>query len=328
MIHPIDRLGAIALERGPQRHRFFQDGWGGPTDELDRVTLPVGPPDPAEIAWSEPSPRDELTLATGVFDTGGGDLPAWARPARVFEIAPAGGADRVVVLMAAWNEHESKSRIALAVRLAEAGITSWILEHPMYGTRRPGPHVEQPVRTVADFMLMGKAAIHEGRSLLGAIVDSGRFPGVAGYSMGGNLAALISATMPYRVATAPLAAPYSPAPVYLTGALRGGIDWEALGRSGNGGVAEVPVEARLGEILDSASVLSLDPPAHAAAAVLVAARHDGYVPASATTALHRHWPGSELRWVGGGHATLLWARKRLLTRAISDSFARAHGNVG
>lgn len=330
MIHPIDRLGALALERGPDRLRFFRDGWGEESALLDAVILPSGDPQPADITWSAPSAREELRLATGVFDTGHVDLPGWARPARVFEIAPAEATGRVVVLMAAWNEHESKSRIALAVRLADAGIASWILEHPMYGTRRPGPPHHQPVRTVTDFMLMGRAAIEEGRALLAALEASGRRAGIAGYSMGGNLAALISATMPSPVATAPLAAPYSPAPVYLSGALRGGVDWEALRRDGNGAapMTRPEVEARLGAIMDSASVLSLDAPRHAAAAVLVGARRDGYVPSSATTRLHRHWPGSELRWVAGGHATLLWARKRLLVQAIVDSFRRVHEVAG
>lgn len=330
MIHPIDRLGALALERGPERLHFFQGGWGKASDLLDGVVLPLGAPEPADITWSTPAVRDELTLATGVFDAGDGDLPEWARPARVFEIAPQGGTDRVAVLMAAWNEHESKSRIALAVRLAEAGIASWILEHPMYGSRRPGPPHDQSVRTVADFMMMGKAAIHEGRALLGALEANRRTAGIAGYSMGGNLAALISATMPYPVATAPLAAPYSPAPVYLSGALKGGVDWEALRRDSNGTspATHAEVAARLGTILNSASVLALDPPDHAEAAVLVAARRDGYVPSSATKLLHRHWPGSELRWVPGGHATLLWTRKRLLTQAIVDSFSRVQRLVG
>lgn len=330
MIHPIDRLGALVLERGPDRLRFFQDGWGESPGLLDGVALPLDEPQPADITWSAPSAREELRLATGVFETGAVDLPQSARPARLFEIAPAEGTRRVVVLMAAWNEHESKSRIALAVRLADAGIASWILEHPLYGTRRPGPPHDQSVRTVADFMLMGRAAIDEGRALLASLQASGRRAGVAGYSMGGNLAALISASMPYPVATAPLAAPYSPAPVYLEGALRGGVAWEALCRDTNGAppLTRADAETRLATIMNSASVLSLNAPPHTAAAVLVGAHHDGYVPSVATARLHRHWPGSELRWVAGGHATLLWTRKRLLTQAIVDSFRRVEEELG
>ena len=46
------------------------------------------------------------------------------------------------------------------------------------------------------------------------------------------------------------------------------------------------------------------------------------VPATATEALHAHWPGSELRRIPGGHATLLWFHKGAFATAIADSFDR------
>jgi pimeloyl-ACP methyl ester carboxylesterase len=221
----------------------------------------------------------------------------------------------MVVLMAAWNEHDSRARFGIARRLAKRGIGSLVLENPYYGIRRPTDHDGQPIRTVADFFRMGIGAVTEGRGLLASVRNEDLIPGVAGYSMGGNIAALVSSTMSFPVATAPLAASYSPAPVYLDGALRGGIDWAALG-------GESSAEPRLREALLRASVLDRPAPDHARHAVLVSARYDGYVPPEATRALHDFWPGSELRWVGGGHATLLWMHKSALAAAIEDSFLR------
>jgi pimeloyl-ACP methyl ester carboxylesterase len=230
-------------------------------------------------------------------------------------VAPEDGTDRIVVLMAAWNEHDSRARFGIARRLARQGIGSLVLENPYYGIRRPEGQDGQPIRTVSDFFRMGIGAVMEGRGLLTAIRDAGYVPGVAGYSMGGNISALVSSTMPFPIATAPLAASYSPSPVYLDGALRGGIAWDALG-------GESSAEPRLRAALLAASVLDRPAPVHARYAVLVSAQSDGYVPATATEALHAHWPGSELRWIPGGHATLLWFHKAAFAAAIADSFDR------
>jgi pimeloyl-ACP methyl ester carboxylesterase len=228
---------------------------------------------------------------------------------------PEEGADRIVVLMAAWNEHDSRARFGIARRLARRGIGSLVLENPYYGIRRPDDHDGQPIRTVADFFRMGIGAVMEGRGLLATVRAAGHIPGVAGYSMGGNMSALVSATMTFPIATAPLAASYSPSPVYLDGALRGGIAWDALGGRSS-------AEPKLRQALLTASVLDVPAPDHTQYAVLVSARSDGYVPVATTEALHAHWPGSELRWVSGGHATLLWFNKGALAAAIVDSFDR------
>ncbi len=312
MIHPLDRLGGIVVSRGPDRLRFFTDGWGDPA-AIEAAAIPSGDPRPIEIEWVSDATDDGINVSVGIFDSPVATLPHHAQHGAVTRIRPEGGADRMVVLMAAWNEHDSRARFGIARRLAQRGIGSLVLENPYYGIRRPIDHDGQPIRTVADFFQMGIGAVVEGRGLLATVRERGFTPGVAGYSMGGNIAALVSSTMPFPVATAPLAASYSPAPVYLDGALRGGIDWDALG-------GEPLAEPRLRETLLRASVLDRPPPDHARHAVLISARSDGYVPPTATRALHEHWPGSELRWIGAGHATLLWTHKADLARGIEDSF--------
>jgi hypothetical protein len=132
--------------------------------------------------------------------------------------------------------------------------------------------------------------------------------------MGGNIGALVGATAGFPVAMAPLAASYSPGPVFLDGVISNGIEWDKLGGESQ--------RQRLRETLTSASVLRVPPPRWAKSAVLVAARSDGFIPATAVEALHDHWTGSELRWRRGGHATLLWRQRRALADAIADSFER------
>jgi len=312
--HPVDLLGATIVSRGPDRLRFFSDGWGDQA-LIDDIEIPAGTPDPIHLDWISHEADDGILVEVGIFKSPIAYLPAHALHGAVTRITPTAGTDRMVVLMAAWNEHDSRARFGIARRLARRGIGSLVLENPYYGIRRPERHDGQPIRTVADFFRMGIGAVAEGRGLLATIKSDGLKPGVAGYSMGGNVAALVSSTMPFPVATAPLAASHSPAPVYLDGALRGGIDWEALG-------GESMAAPRLRETLLRASVLDRPAPDHPRYAVLVSARSDGYVPTEATLALHDHWPGSDLRWVRGGHATLLWTRKAALAVAIEDSFLR------
>ena len=316
MIHPIDRAAGLALARGPSRLRFFSRGWG------DAELLSPAPiaeiAAPLEIAWLSQSIEPYgLVIDHGTFTSPSDLLPRRSKQGSVISISPPEETIRVVVLMPAWNEHDPKARVAMAGHLARKGIRSIILENPYYGSRHPDPDHDQPIRTVADFMVMGAAAVNEARAILMWFHDEGWDIGVAGYSMGGNTAAVVGATMPVPIAVAPLAASHSPGPVFLDGVLREGIAWEALGGRSQ--------EEKLRSTLSAISVLNIDPAPHTAHAVVVRASTDGYIPARAVQALSDHWPGSEMRVVRGGHATAIWYRKDQLTDAIADSFDRLAG---
>lgn len=314
MNHPLDVMAGVMLARGPQRLKFFSRGWGD-ARMIDPASVLSSPVEPIEISWLTHD-RDDTgrTVSRGTFTSPAPHLPARSRVAAVISISPGSGTERVVVLMPAWNEHDPRVRVAIAQRLAVHGITSIILEGPYYGSRRPDLDVGQPIATVADFMVMGGSAVIEARGILARLHESGHSVGVAGYSMGGNTAALVSATTSFPMATAPLAASHSPGPVFLDGILRRGIDWDALGGKDQ--------EPHLREALSAISVTTFDTKPHCAAAVVVRAAHDGYIPESATARLAEHWKGSELRVLPGGHATLVWLHKDELVTAIVDSFDR------
>ena len=312
MIHPIDRLAGLALSKGPSHLKFFSQGWGDawlmdPSDMLGDEPIPI------TIDWLSRSTTSSGRIVDhGTFDSPAPHLPHRSQIANVLSISPPSRTDRVVVLMPAWNEHDPKVRLAMAKRLADRGVRSLILENPFYGTRHPNPAGGQPITTVSEFMVMGGAAVGEARGILAAEFANGSSIGVSGYSMGGNTAAIVSATLDIPVATAPLAASHSPGPVFLDGVLNRGIDWEALGGREH--------EQRLRDTLTGVSVLDLDPKPHHTKAIIVQAASDGYVPASATQELVDHWQGSELRVLPGGHASLVWFRKDQLATAIVDAF--------
>jgi hypothetical protein len=297
---------------------LFTEGWGDQVlleQYRERVRTPA-PAHEIELEWSQPQPHNGLHVSEATFTSPVSDLPASSRQGHLRMISPTPRPHRICLLMASFNDHGYRTRSSLAGLLAKRDIASVLLENPMYGRRRVNAH-RQPIRTVLDLMIMGYSATVEGDAILRTLDRS--FPvslGVSGYSMGGNIAALIGSATPVKLAVAPLAPSHSPGPVYAEGVLSRAVDWTALG----GEQAE-----RLGEVLGAASALNFPPPP--AGSVLAAARGDGYIPRHAVVALHRHWPGSELRWLPGGHVSLWLRGKARLADAIEDAFERTFGAV-
>jgi hypothetical protein len=316
VIHPIDLLAPVGFWLDA-RSRVFTEGWG---DErrlalLARVITAADPIPVLEVEWGRKEEHRGFRIRRGVFTSPVADaLPEQARVVTVEWIEPAQGSRRTTVLLPAWKDEAFAVRRTLARMLAERGIGSLIADIPHYGARRTRPDSAPAIGTVADFAVMGYGAVAEGRALVGLASEMGE-AGVAGYSMGGNLAAYVSATLPRPVATAPLAASHGPAPVYLDGALRRAIDWQALG-------GRDEAQPKLRSILSGASVLDLPQLSHHSAAIVVSAGRDGFVHPTFSRDLAAHWD-AELRTVErAGHGTLLWRHKSLLIDAICDSFDR------
>lgn len=313
MSHYIDVAAGLMLRVGPRRSRVFPDGWG---DELtiDLLSDPEvlrEPVAPADIVWGRKEERRGHRLVRGQFVSPTAPmLPPQSRPVAIEWYEPASGTAPLVVLFPSWNDHGFEQRRKMSSLLLERDIGSVLFDLPLYGTRRTTSESEQAVRTVSDFALMGLGGIRDALSLAAAL---DRRHGFAGFSMGGNLAALAAAVSPEPVAMAGLAASHAPGPVYLDGVLSQAISWEALGGPSEAG--------RLREVLSSATALAYEPARHLESAVLVAAAQDGFVPYSASVALAEHW-GAELRTIPGGHATALWRHRATFADAIADSFRR------
>jgi hypothetical protein len=313
-MHGLDRLAGVFTEKPRFYDPVFSDGWGD-VARLERLRMEAGVITPIpviDIAWQPPTSHGGVAITEGSFLSPAAEtLPVASRNAALRKVAPHGDCEGICLIMAAFNDHGYGTRMKLARRLARRRIASVLLENPYYGVRRSAPG--QPLRTVVDFYAMGAAAVLEGRAILSELRSEAALQlGVAGYSMGGNIAALISATIPFPIATAGLAASHSPGPVWSEGLLAKAIAWDALG--GVGRKDDIAVT------LGGASALNFPPPLHASKAVLAAPTGDGYIPRHAFEALHAHWPGSELRWIKGGHASVLLWRKRELAQAIADSF--------
>ncbi len=314
--HLIDRLAGVALAMPNPGTTIFPDGWGDrlTAELLTRLGEPA-PATPPELVWQPKTEHRGYRRRRGTFSSPLGELlPDAARVVPVELIEPAGGSDRLVVLLPSWNDEGFERRRLFAEPLAQRHVSTLMAEIPLYGLRRRHGSTGMPIRTVADFALMGGGAVAECESLLTSLAGEYSLLGVGGFSMGGNLAALVTARTRLHLATGLMAASHSPAPVYLEGTLRHAIDWRALGGR--------DTRRELAELLGSVSALSTPPGSHHRSVVMVAARSDGFVPAAACAALAEHWDGSEIRWLPGGHATLWRKHRSALVDAICDSFRR------
>jgi hypothetical protein len=302
----MDLVATVAMIRS--RGSLFREGWG---------EVPAPPEDTPAVAvtWGPLHHESHADLLDGTF-TSPAPLPPRARTGHVRWVRPL-GSDRVCLLMAASNEEGFARRSALAELLAQAGIGTLMLENPYYGLRRVHGG-SAPVRTVGELLTMGSAAVQEARGLLLGLRDL--TIGIGGYSMGGNIAGLVAATFPGALVTIPMAPSPSPAPVYTRGVLAQTVAWPALG-------GRTAAEPLLREVLGRASILRLPPPTRPDLAIIVGARGDGYIPAHEVEAIHRHWPGSEMRWENGGHLRLALTGRRRLARAVIDAFDRVTPRV-
>lgn len=313
MPHPLDVAAGLLYGLGSSRHRVFPDGWGDrfAVAMLEDATIDPASIEPADILWGRKEERRGVRVRRGRFASPiAPELPSDAASVPVELMEPGSGTERYVVIMPAWNDHGFEQRRRLADLIVGYGIGSIMFDIPFYGARRVTHEKQQAIRTVGDFALMGVGAVKEALAIMAA--TSGRV-GVTGFSMGGNLAALVSAVAEEPVATSAVAASHSPGPVYLDGVLSRAIDWRALGGRSEAGALRV--------VLGSASALRYEPKPHHEQAVVVAAARDGFVPLEASRQLSEHW-GAELRMLPGGHATALWRHRPEMARAVVDSFER------
>ena len=316
MTHIFDRAAGAGLALAPTGSAVFSGGWGDRWS-VELLSTPMTPAsiEPADIVWEPKTEHRGLRRRHGNFTSPTADLlPPSAQAVPIELIEPAAGSKRIVVLMPSWNDEGFDRRREIARLLVERRIASCYFDVPFYGARRVDPGRRLAIATVGEFALMGTGAVADAHAVLGALTPMFGGLGVGGFSMGGNLAALVSATTPLRLATGVMAASHSPGPVYLDGVLRRAIAWGALG----GRTAEPELRSLLGAV----TTTTTHPLPHHRAAIAVAGRGDGFVPPSAAAALVEHWPGCEARWLAGGHATLWWRHKTELADAIADSFDR------
>jgi dienelactone hydrolase len=317
-MHFLDLLFGLAA-RGP---RFFADGWGDRAlcDEIDPEALARRRIPAIQVRLGPRQRSLGGILREGSFESPEARLPACARRARLKLLLPQRGLRGVAVHLAASGDQGFAVRLRFAAPLLARGLGALVLENPFYGDRRPRGQVGPAVRSLSDLTLMGAATFQEGRALLRWLRDAQGVPlvGVTGFSMGGQMAAMVGASMPFACAVVPIAPACSPDSVLRDGALRHVAHWSALAAAGE------DVEAARAAVcahLSRFSVRTLPAPVLPEAAIVVGTAGDGIVPPAEMRRIAAHW-GAELRWLDAGHVSAVLRHQGEMREALADAFGR------
>ncbi len=310
--HPLDLLIAGA-SRGS---KLFSGGWGEESLLTELSTPRVSysdPPSRVSVEWRSPRRRGRTTRRDGTFSSPLRLLPKETRTVHVRAWLREGNRAACVILAASRDEGYQPREHIFGPLIAR-GLDLYFLVSPFYGRRRvPGG---PSLITVSDHGLMALGMVLEARALLENLSE--RYPKlvVAGYSMGGHMAAITAAVCPFPVACAALATGASASTIYTRGLLSVSVDLDALGGGAN---MRAVARERLHQLFSVADITRYPPPVRVDAAVIAGCTRDGYVPSHETKRLHQHWQGSSLRWISAGHFSALVTSGTALRDCVADA---------
>jgi pimeloyl-ACP methyl ester carboxylesterase len=313
-VHPLDVVAAWLT----CRQKLFSQGWG---DEVLLRHLFQGasfaePLSGISIEWSARDSQGSKIQRDGTFRSPLDLLPAKARIAHVRAWLKNGNTAACVILAASRDEGY-KTRERVFGPLVDRGIDLYFLENPFYGRRRAATSAS--LATFSDHVLMNLGSVWEARALLEYLRDSYERLTVAGYSMGGHMAAITAAVSPFPVACAALATGASAAPIYTKGLLSWSVNLKALAVKPG---LQLAAMERLHLLIEGADLTRHAPPIRADAAVVVGCIKDGYILPNEVRRLHKYWSGSALRWLPAGHVTALMFFRDALRDAVADATAK------
>ena len=301
-----------------RRSKMFSPGWGDETflEQLHGQVSPADVPGTVSLSWDSAIEHTETVHRDGSFPSPLARLPMEARVVHLRAWTRESNRSACVILA---GSHDEGYRVRERVfgGLVARGVDLYFLENPFYGGRRiPGGI---PAIKVSDQALMALGMVLEARALLWFLRNQYEKLAVAGYSMGGHMAAITGAVTPYPLACAALATGASASSIYTRGLMSWCIDYDGLaGKAGHRSAAQ----QRLHRFFDAADITNYPPPLRADASMVLGCTRDGYVLRSETERLHRHWAGSTLRWLNAGHFSALVTSRRALCDCIHDTLQK------
>ncbi len=198
--HPLDVIVAWLSCRS----KLFSGGWGDESllaDLSQRFSF-ADSPSAISMRWVSAGQRGDISLRDGTFVSPLTILPEETRTAhfRAY-LGPANAA--ACVILAGSRDEGNSTRERVFGQLVSRGIDLYLPENPFYGLRRSS---RGPSRaTFCDQSLMTLGMVWEARALLELLRDRYAKLAIAGYSMGGHMAAITAAVSPFPLACAALA---------------------------------------------------------------------------------------------------------------------------
>jgi hypothetical protein len=311
--HLVDVLIALLSRRS----KIFTSGWGD-EEFLTRLHEQVSPaelPDAISLSWQSRIPRNGVLFRDGSFPSPLSELPDPARVVHLRALTRPGNG-MACVLLAGSHDEGYRIRERVFGSLVNRGVDLYLLENPYYGVRRiPGGVA---AIKVSDQAMMAVAMVMEARSLLGWLRPQYEKLEVAGYSMGGHMAAITAAVTAFPVACAALATGASASTIYTRGLMSWCVDFDGLAGDP---AQQSAARERLHGVFDAADITNYPPPRRVDAAIILGCSRDGYVLRSETERLHQHWAGSTLRWLNAGHFSALVTSRKALGDCLVDALA-------
>jgi len=330
----LHRYTDLALTSLLRSIRLYEDGFGdrASLERLVEAVRSIRRADPLselDVRWGPARRVGRVMEQHGHFVSPAPELPRESREVPVLLLEPTplhetsaneGPRPDVVVLLAMTGEEGYFVRRRFASALLDRGVAVLIVENPFYGARRPRGQLGPSLRTVRDQFAMNYATVVEGRAIAGWLRDRGhRHTVLSGYSQGGIMAAFVSALLPFATGCVPRGAGAGVDAIFTEGALSHAIRWDRLASELGG---RDRARAFFESCLAPVRVDLHPPPLETKACVIVGAHHDAFVPPREADALHRHWPGSELRWTDTGHVTAAVLGQLAHQRAVFDALTR------
>ncbi|KAJ8448170.1 hypothetical protein Cgig2_031894 [Carnegiea gigantea] len=342
MLHYVlDHVYGAFVHRTKISPPFFSRGWGGnKLDLLERLIKQLfpevegqnWPPRLIQPIWKTVWESQNACLREGVFRTPCDEqllsaLPPESHNARVAFLTPKSVPSHkmaCVVHLAGTGDHTFERRLRLGGPLLKQNIATMVLERSEITLMK----INSGFSYVSDFQVVicGRATIDEARSLLHWLDEQGFGKlGVCGLSMGGVHAAMVGSLHPTPIATLPFLSPHSAVVAFCEGVLKHATAWDALREELAAQKAAMTldeVRQRMRDVLSLTDVTRFPIPKNPDAVIFVAATDDGYIPNHSVLELQKAWPGSEVRWVTGGHVSSFLLHNGEFRRAIADGLDR------
>jgi dienelactone hydrolase len=316
------RLVDDLISRSSARDPMFVDGWGEPgllgDVEANRLSF-VAASAPAQLSFKVSPSHPRWSVQDFSFESPLAGRFAEPQCARVSGrwLRPVGPASRRRLLVLGSSREEGFAlRTWSWSGLLGQGYELVFLETPFYGVRRTRAQTSASVRSVSEQLLLHVSMVQEAGAMLNTMRQgfSGSL-GVAGFSMGGYMAAMTAALAPFDLAAVIIAGGVSPVPVYLDHYLARSVSWSSLSPSPSA------ARARLRRLL-SRDASTYAPPQRPDAAAIIACARDGFVPPVESARLAGHWGTSDLSFVDAGHTLGFLAHRPQFHAATERAFDR------